>query len=1159
MMLRTILILAAMRILVGQPPDASLIIDGKLDDALWKNAGMRPFEPADPGVPEDLGGSFGVAWRGSWLCLSARLPEPGGKVLARAVGRNAIWQKDALGAPPVEDRLQYRITAGPHTLTLTVNPWGAYQFEGDDRIANRLLVAATVNSDAWTVEAALPLEGIQGPGTLVAERVRSRRALAPEYHWSERGNSEPPLRAGRARAIPSLDSKWNDEAWQRISAFALPRNEPFARDPRFGTQIKWLHDGSTLALLVKAEEPEPLVARTGGRDSNFAADDHLGIYLATSGSSFVEILVSTVGGVRDSLVAVGPHMSSAQSSWSAAVRAQTDIEYGAWFARIDIPLLEVASALGETKLPDNWRVVLKRFRAARPGDVAEISALPPIGTDTFYGPVRYRKLVLSEEPAPRSSLSAGSGLAAELRRLDAHVWPALHRRSHQVRTMVSAQQHKRAQRDVAAERNAWEAIATRADWERFRDLRLAKLRAAVRFPERRAPLDEHITARHSGKGYRLENLVFQSRPGFYVTANLYLPETQPSFPIPAIIILHSFHYPKTQGELHDMGELWARTGCAVLIPERMGFGERVETSPWYRLAYGSRFLLRQQLNLIGESFVGWMAWDASRAVDLLYQRASIDRNRIILMGAVAGGAEPAAVAAALDPRIGALVAYNYDHGRVRLDADFRGELPDQINMSLVVNSIAPRRYVHAFEFGWEGAAEPDFPEFWVSSWERSRKIWDLYGAGANLASAQGYGIIRLSMERVSHAWSIGPQHRVDLYPLLKRWFDIPFPSAADQGILPDSELSVNPYREQARTQEAQRRRPLADLVSVPPSLAAKLPRKALHQIAYEMASADLGGARKNRDKDRLRAALEDKLGTTKVASNPRAAGFGTRAVADARVEAFALAVEEGISVPVLLLKTDGASRPPVVVAIAQQGKARFLASRSTEIERLLRAGIAVCLPDLRGTGETAPEPDWQNLGRNLSETEYALGGTLAGARVRDLRAVIAWLRAHEGVDSRRIALWGDSFAPPNSPNLLLDEIEQETGPEIQYHSEPQGCNAVLFAGLLENDIHAVACRGGLGSYLSILQDAYAYVPADAIVPGILQAADVVDIAAAYAPRPLLLEGLVNGRNVRFKSAELQSRMAAASDAYAQAQAKDKLTLRAQPDDIAAWLIAELKR
>jgi len=280
---------------------------------------------------------------------------------------------------------------------------------------------------------------------------------------------------------------------------------------------------------------------------------------------------------------------------------------------------------------------------------------------------------------------------------------------------------------------------------------------------------------------------------------------------------------------------------------------------------------------------------------------------------------------------------------------------------------------------------------------------------------------------------------------------------------------------------------------------------------------------------------------------------------DTKVEAFALVVEEGISVPFLLLKPNGASRPPVVVAVGQQGKGRFLASRSAEIERLLRAGTAVCLPDLRGTGETAPEPDWHNQGRNLFETEYALGGTLPGARVKDLRAVIAWLRNDAGVDGRRIALWGDSFAPPNSPNLFLDEIEQETGPEIQYHSEPQGCNAVLFASLLEDDIEAVACRGGQGSYLSMLEEAYAYVPTDAIVPGMLQAGDVADIAAAYAPRPLLLEGLVNGRNVRFTSAELRRRMGGAVDAYASAQARDKLTIRADPGDLAGWLIAQLKR
>jgi cephalosporin-C deacetylase-like acetyl esterase len=188
--------------------------------------------------------------------------------------------------------------------------------------------------------------------------------------------------------------------------------------------------------------------------------------------------------------------------------------------------------------------------------------------------------------------------------------------------------------------------------------------------------------------------------------------------MPAIIILHSFHYPKTQGELHDMGELWARTGCAVLIPERLRFGERVETSPWYREAYRSRFLFKQQLNLIGETQIGWMAWDLIRAVDMLYERPDIDRSRIIVMGAVAGGAESAAVAAALDTRISALVAYNYDHSHARLDADFPGELSKQFNMSLVTNSLAPGRYVHAFEFGWEGAEEPEYPELWTSSWQR---------------------------------------------------------------------------------------------------------------------------------------------------------------------------------------------------------------------------------------------------------------------------------------------------------------------------------------------------------------------------------------------------------------------------------------------------------
>ena len=76
--------------------------------------------------------------------------------------------------------------------------------------------------------------------------------------------------------------------------------------------------------------------------------------------------------------------------------------------------------------------------------------------------------------------------------------------------------------------------------------------------------------------------------------------------------------------------------------------------------------------------------------------------------------------------------------------------------------------------------------------KRSEKVWGFYNASENLASSQAYGLIRLSMERVSHCFSIGPQQRKDLYPMLQRWFNIPYPSPKDLSILPDSQLSTNP-------------------------------------------------------------------------------------------------------------------------------------------------------------------------------------------------------------------------------------------------------------------------------------------------------------------------------------------------------------------------------
>src|SRR5260370_42686084 len=99
--------------------------------------------------------------------------------------------------------------------------------------------------------------------------------------------------------------------------------------------------------------------------------------------------------------------------------------------------------------------------------------------------------------------------------------------------------------------------------------------------------------------------------------------------------------------VHDMGMTWARQGCVVLVMDQLGHGERRQhpfvTEKDYagsfkpgRQDYYFRFNTGMQLHLIGDSLIGWMAWDLMRGVDLLLAQPGIDKEKIILLGAVAG-------------------------------------------------------------------------------------------------------------------------------------------------------------------------------------------------------------------------------------------------------------------------------------------------------------------------------------------------------------------------------------------------------------------------------------------------------------------------------------------------------------------------------------------
>ena len=137
-----------------------------------------------------------------------------------------------------------------------------------------------------------------------------------------------------------------------------------------------------------------------------------------------------------------------------------------------------------------------------------------------------------------------------------------------------------------------------------------------------------------------------------------------------------------------------------------------------------------------------------------------------------------------------------------------------------------------------------------------------------------------------------------------------------------------------------------------------------------------------------------------------------------------------------------------------------------------------------------------------------VGEPLLGARLRDLRSVLRYLR--EDLGAKRIALWGDSFAPVNGPDVRIDvPFDADKQPA---QAEPLGDLLVLLAGLFEPDLKAIYGRGGLSRYQTVFQSPFVYLPHDAIIPGAMTAGDLDDIVAALAPRPVRLEGLVDAQN-----------------------------------------------
>src|SRR5262249_4141893 len=102
-----------------------------------------------------------------------------------------------------------------------------------------------------------------------------------------------------------------------------------------------------------------------------------------------------------------------------------------------------------------------------------------------------------------------------------------------------------------------------------------------------------------------------------------------------------------------------------------------------------------------------------------------------------------------------------------------------------------------------------------------------------------------------------------------------------------------------------------------------------------------------------------------------------------KVERVLLTVETGMTVPLLLLvpaRPDG-PKPSVAVVVSQAGKAALLRERAADGAALLAGGVAVCLPDRRGTGERSLRTGRGRAGRgDLSVVQQREEGGREGGR-----------------------------------------------------------------------------------------------------------------------------------------------------------------------------------
>lgn len=505
--------------------------------------------------------------------------------------------------------------------------------------------------------------------------------------------------------------------------------------------------------------------------------------------------------------------------------------------------------------------------------------------------------------------------------------------------------------------------ATESEWTpRRRLLKAAILQSTGAVEDHALPLQVKETGRIQLTGYHIRKIFFQTRPGVFATANLYVPDGKG--PFPAVINMHGHWKDARMGDMvQATAHSLALNGYVCLTIDAWGTGERTTTAGVAE--YHGANLGASLLNT-GNTLLGMQLSDNMRGVDLLASLPEVDKERIGATGASGGGNQTMWLAA-MDERIKAavpVVSVGTFESYI-LNSNCVCELvPDGLTYmeeSAVLAMVAPRalKICNALN----DASKSFFPSEMLRSYKAAAPVYEALHASDKLSyqlfnTVHGYWP---EIRETMIGWmDLQLKHTGTGAPKKEPAFNL-LPVAQLQTFSPDQRDAGVVTTAAWCTQQGQLLN--EQLLKAPIDNNAK--RKALQQL--------------------LR--INENRTLKQVHTYSPAQGW----------QRIALETSDGSLIP-LLLRAPGSKEKGYVVFTHPGGKDSIPAM---DIEKAIQSGQGVVLTDLWGSGEQSSvtattvdgsQPPYHTLARSV----LWLGGTVQGRWVSDLQLITNYLKKSDG-------------------------------------------------------------------------------------------------------------------------------------------------------------------